>query len=402
MRIKLMPKETFGRRMQYAFLSMAPEDSTVVRYETDIVEFDDVESYVKTVELALEAILGFLYDEGSQARCRLEPVHGIDCCKLDRGPTLYTSGISDSKILRDAGLDKCMYPAAKGGPRVAWTHAAVSYAVMVLERGEPLRGGDYRAPNLAKASLFTNVRGVGVATESKEIRVDLDAMGTVLLGGAIAFLGSHRLGHDERLEFFLLPDSPTATYSVLRSIMAGKTTGNLAGRVSRLIRDFNVGFEQALALITASLLYENEEKVSKLGVGRLSASGRLYTVSPGQRRQKRQKPQRPMIRSGTPLSTLLYEAYEKDTISAFNWFTNAAEAASRSRRDRIDKGVVASCLNYLYLQAQSPCATGFMYDCARILAELSRRNDELGKSSSLLVWRLKAEYSRMAWRCRSL
>ncbi|MEB3787975.1 MAG: hypothetical protein GSR78_04375 [Desulfurococcales archaeon] len=368
-RLNLLPEEAFGRRLQYAFLSMAYEGSADARvrvyYDRGYADFDSVEGYVRVVREALSRIVSSLKRE-NRSGCPVPPVGGVDCCMLDRGPSLYTSGASDLKLLREAGFTRCPYITAKGEESVSWVHAAVSYALRVMEEG-PLGGrAEHGIPGLAKVTVFSSVRGSGVRREAKNIRVDLDALGTVLLGGALAYLGSHRMSESggDRLEFLLVPDRPGFEYKVFRDIAsADGLGGNLAARAAMLVSGLGVGVEQALSVSLAILLNKHRDMLRGVGVeDRVVGSARLYTVSSGQR---------PMLRGGLPLSTVVYKAY------SWSLLGRLAEAASYARRirggdkARAFSSALAECMNDMFLQASAPCHTSFLADCARLLSQVS-------------------------------
>ncbi|MEB3807082.1 MAG: hypothetical protein GSR73_06170 [Desulfurococcales archaeon] len=387
-RVKLLPRSMLGRRFQYAFASLSIE-RVEVRYESDEMIFPDETSYVNTVKLALKNILDVYTQSNPLRDCKPSTAHGIDCCRLRGGPKLYGNDYNDIKRM---GLGECPYITTKGKAKYTWTHLAVSYALKVIERKGPLRDPEeFGVPSLAKATLFSKIRGIGAKTETKEIKVDKDAIGTMLLGGSLSFLGSYnvsRRGRDQ-MEFYLLPDIPGRTYSTILQIASIQDfSNNLAALTTSLLKNLGVSMEAALTLAIAVLLYRNEELVSGIegGAESLVSGVKLYTVSPSGNR--------PQLRSGIPLSLALYKTYTKRSIQLVN-------GLAHSRSD-IVKSAARECIHDMFLQSVSPCNGSFIVDCGRILAAVTQERDLnkeiLGMASSLLK-SLDREYSRILQEC---
>ncbi len=403
LRLELLPEEAFGRRLQYAFLSVAytsPYDSRVRMYhDRGYADFNSKEEYVDVVREALSLIVKALrYDRRSSAGCSVPPVGGIDCCTLDRGPSLYTSGASDLKTLSKAGLTACPYITSQGKQSVSWVHAAVSYAVRVIENGGPIGGsGVYEIPSLAKVTVFSNVRGARVKKEAKTIKAGLDELGTVLLGGALSYLGSHRLSEKggERLEFLLVPDRPSYEFKVFRNIASTDgISGNLAARAAALVSELGVGVEQAFSLAVAILLGRHQELLRGLGSeDRVVGSARLYTVSSGQR---------PMLRGGLPLSTIIYRTYSRELLNALNGTVWYARRVRGGKAHEALGSALRECISGLFLQASAPCHTGFLADCGRLLGQVAFDDEmpsEARSRASRLLGMVSREYERLAREC---
>jgi len=366
--IRLLDPEMLGRRFQYAFLSFA--DNVDVRPDLNVAIFPSREEYILTVKRALEAILESLVWPATtrrKTRCPeyaiTEAGYGIECTRLDRGPSLYQAGKkSDYRTLQAAGFNICKYINQKCEETVAWLHAAVSYALQVINNGGPLGGEpSYDIPWLARATLFTKIRSVRGATKAKDKTIDKDTLGTVLLGGALAYLGSHRVG-EQQLEFYVLPEYVSKAYRALRQIAAADgITANLAARVARISSELSISFEQAIALVVAALAYKHVSMAESLGVSvdDVLASGKLYTIQSGRRAQ---------VRAGTPLPNLLLKAYSEATINRLNWFVNEALRQRDSDAASAAKNAASTCVNSLFLQAITG-ASGELYlkDCMRDL-----------------------------------
>jgi len=368
-RIRLLDPEMLGRRFQYAFLSFA--NRVEVRPDLGEAIFPSEDEYVSTVEAALDAIIRALsWPENAKKKSKC-PDYEIDCdgtikcTSLDRGPNLYQAGKkSDRRTLKAAGLTTCKYYTSKCDEGVAWVHAAVSYACMVLSRGGPLGGGArYDIPWLARATLFSKIRSVRGTSEARTKTIDIDTLGTVLLGGALSYLGRHRLG-DSDIEFYVLPDYVSEAYRALREIAAlDGITGNLAARVANTVKNLGAGFEQALALATATLASKHEARAQEMGVdvNEALASGKLYTIQSGQRVQ---------VRAGVPLPNALLKAYTPETLKALDWFIDESLKARGDAKSHV-KNAAVTCLNAMFLQAISS-GVGELYikDCMRVLAAL--------------------------------
>ncbi len=359
-RIGLLPPAYMGRRMQYALLSLSPIAKDPDRLSYTLLSGEARLSTTELKALAMQA-LGFITASlrANQRNCRGPTLAGVDCCSISGGPTLYTSGSNDKKILENAGLAEChIVKEARGrgkpGLTVGWTHAAVSYALKVLE--DRVDGGErrYDLPMLAKSSLFSRSRGYTGVWETRNYKVSLHELGTTLLGGAIAYLGRQRVseGGDRggSIEFYLLPDRPSGEYRALASLASmGSLGGNLAARAARLART-GVSLEAAISLAFAVMVDMYRSKLSGLNPALVAGSARVYMVGTGQR---------PMIRGGIPISPAFYQAYTSPTIRRlYNIATNAGGSL---------KDAAVNCINKLFLQAQSGPHGDYILDCARTL-----------------------------------
>ncbi|MCE4624523.1 MAG: hypothetical protein F7C35_01480 [Desulfurococcales archaeon] len=403
-KIKLLDPEMLGRRFQYAFISFS--ERAYIRPSEGEVEFGSVDDFLDAVEEALKAILdGLTWPVSSNRRQKCSDLtvqvagYSIVCNRLDRGPRLYQLGSkSDFAIIRNAQLDLCKYVTQKCDKTVAWTHAAVSYALKVLEMEGPLNGPpEYEIPWLARATLFSKVRSVRGTVDAKGKLIDVDTLGTILLGGALSYLGSQRLdaggrGQASEVEFYILPDYPSKEYRVLRQISAAEgITGNIAARTVRLLRELTVSFEQALALSIAVAVYRHAGIAQKAGVNIDAAlsSGKLYSVQPGQRAQ---------VRVGLPLTNVLLHSYERGTINSLEWFIDEALRQKDKEARNAAKNAASTCLNSLFLQAVSG-ASGDLYlrDCARDLVAVynyDKAGNRLKEAARSLLGRLEWEAVR--------
>ena len=401
-RIRLLSPEMLGRRFQYAFLSFS--DYAEVRPDLGEAVFPSPEEYVRTVWEALAAIVeGLSWPEPSkEGKCPRPTVSAgewsIDCSRLDRGPSLYQLGSkSDAAILQGAGLTACAYVTRACKATVAWTHAAVSYALEVIRRGGPIGGGaSLEVPWLARASLFSRIRSVRGPSEAKGARIDADTLGTILLGGALSYLGSWRVDSGRQaseLEFYVLPDYPSRAYRVLRQIAAsGGIRDNLAAKAVRLLRELSVSYEQALAVSVASQVYSHAAIARRAGVevDEALAAGKLYTVQPGRRAQ---------VRAGVPLTNVLLRVYSEETLRSLDIFVSQATRVRDREAGNAARNAASECVNSLFMQALSG-GSGDLYlrDCARALAALhgyDKAPPQLRRSAAILLGRLEWEATRI-------
>ncbi|MCE4604210.1 MAG: hypothetical protein F7B20_04500 [Aeropyrum sp.] len=385
-RLKLLPKEFFGRLFQYAFASVALSvGGTAVYFERDEIAIERW-TFTETVNRALSIAKYALERRGVE--CEEEPF-GIRCCSLDRGPQLYTVGArGDMAVLAQAasdyGLNSCKYISRSGAEVVTWTHFAISYGLKVLEEDGPLGGGAYSLPWLAKASLFSNIRTMGRMGKSKDVTLDIDSLGAMMLGGLLAYQGSHRVGSAGRgaLEFYLLPQSPDKVYSTLLDlvIVENNVSSGFVARSVALANDTGASLEQALLLYFNLTLHQRGERARGLTGQGLTSNARIYTVSPGRR---------PQIRSGMPLSTSLIETFSGSTLSSLHRLWRASR---ESRDGGRYSSVVNTCLTNMYLQTLSPCSPSFAYDCARVASSIVM-DDSAGESLRDAARRLVASIS---------
>ncbi len=392
-RIKLLPTAYMGRRMQYALLSLSPLAGDMDRLSYTLLSGEARLSQVEFSTLIYQA-LGFITNSlrATQRGCRGPTLADIDCCSISGGPTLYTSGANDRRILENAGLVDCYIVRearrGKSGPVIGWTHAAISYAFKVLQGGVEDGERRYDLPMLAKASLFSRSRGYTGTWETRNYKATLHELGTALLGGAIAYLGRQRLseGGDRgsSIEFYLLPDRPSNEYKALASLASiGSLGGNLAARAARLARA-GVSLEAAISLAFAVMARMYSNKLSGLNPASVAGSARIYMVSTGQR---------PMIRGGIPISPVLYATYTGQTLKRLY---NIAAGPDSSLKD-----AAVNCVNKLFLQAQAGPHGDYIVDCARSLegaltAQKGRSPPDLVDEAVRLLESLHQEYSRIA------
>ncbi len=402
-RLELAPPMTLGRRLQYAFLSLfLGEGGSSLEITGDYAIIGSRERFLEKVNESIGLITSSMkWGRTASSECDVT-VSGINCCDLDAGPKFYVAGTSDYLVASNAGLDICKYRNSKGEYTTAWTHSALSYALKVIEEGGPLGGEKkYAIPILAKSTLFSGVRGAK-RVEVKELYIDIDTLGSILLGGAIAFLGRQKPysgGNQKPLEFYVIPDTPNGYYSLMRSIAAtGGLQANIAAFASTLSRELNTSLEVGLMLALARRLYEYGRKASEFGRS-ASASARVFTVTVGKNR--------PMVRGGLPLSLVMYESYSESTIKLLSALSFTAIKAKGRRGGggevNLDT-VVSNCIEGLYLQTLSPCNGDYVYNCTRDLLMASSTdkldNDTVGMMRALID-RLVYDYrKRIARRCR--
>jgi len=389
--LKLAPPETLGRRFQFSLLSVDPGLASV-DIERGIAWFNGEGDYVALVEKALKKIVDYMSTRKAPQACRGGIVGGINCCALDAGPRLYTAGGGDVKLFREAGLTKCVYVtrAGKPNPGGSWTHAAVSYAVEVVNARGPLPSPRrYNLPWLAKATLFSHIRGPPGTTERKLGDVDINTLGSTLLGGSLSFLGSWVTGGDprrDRIEFFLVSEAVSQAYNTLRDVAVYKGYGrSLAAIASRLAREVPVSLEIAVFLALAVKLAQKLGPVSQLSNYEdpleISSSSLLVTITPQQR---------PMVRSAMPLSPLLYYSYRPSTLFEVDSIAENVGLLQGRGTAQVSglRDLLGKCISKMYLQASYP-QSEHLADCIRDLASLadhahSKGNAGLGRR----LWRL--------------
>lgn len=383
-KLPLAPPNTLGRRFQYAFLSLDPDKARLYP-SAGYVEFGSTSDYVELVRRTVQRIARLIRAQGrrgSRASCRVISVTdvSIDCCSLDRGPRLYRAGSrGDYGLLRSVDLNLCTRP-GKRGEAIAWVHAAISYAVKVLQNNGPLGGKISDLPWLAKATLFSKARLAGPGTQPglRTAGLTLDSLGTVLLGGAIAYAGAETIGERrETLEFYIIPDTVAEVYITLRDLMIG--TGVLDStliRAARLAKTFPVSLEAAASLVLAVSIAERYGSLEQLSsaqlaeVEQLDKSALVVTVTPQQR---------PLVRSAVPLTTALYFQYNSRTLRLM--LKVAQQLAQQVMADRELSGaadVVGVCINTLLLHVYSQDASHLAH-CIRGLESIAVSLEDKGQ-----------------------
>jgi len=402
-KLPLAPPNTLGRRFQYAFLSLDPGKARLYP-SAGYVEFGSTSDYVELVRRTVQRIARLIRAQGrrgSRASCRVISVTdvSIDCCSLDRGPRLYRAGSrgdygllrqlvsaitsassrGDYGLLRSVDLNLCTRP-GKRGEAIAWVHAAISYAVKVLQNNGPLGGKISDLPWLAKATLFSKARLAGPGTQPglRTAGLTLDSLGTVLLGGAIAYAGAETIGERrETLEFYIIPDTVAEVYITLRDLMIG--TGVLDStliRAARLAKTFPVSLEAAASLVLAVSIAERYGSLEQLSsaqlaeVEQLDKSALVVTVTPQQR---------PLVRSAVPLTTALYFQYNSRTLRLM--LKVAQQLAQQVMADRELSGaadVVGVCINTLLLHVYSQDASHLAH-CIRGLESIAVSLEDKGQ-----------------------
>jgi len=359
-RVELAPPSMLGRYLQYGFVSILAERGALTAFEPGGGYFEaSISDYVDAVARARALIVESLMRSRPVRGCTSESsIEGVDCCRLDSGPHLYTVGSeSDQRLLQRLFQGPCR-AAVRGKPRVTWVYAALNYAAMVEERGGPLCGEGCRSeppPFLAKSSVFSvERRASGQGGESKHVKLSIDAIGTILLGGAIEYLGAIRTG-DRSLEVFLTPVAPSPAFMALRGVAAyGGVERSLAAKLAGLVRELGVSLEEALLYAYALQLGEAGKQVEALQGVELSA--RLQLVSTSGRR--------PLVAEGVPLSSALARSFSPRTLARIAALprTGGSDEARRALSKAVE-----TCIHALAMEAQYPCM-GFVSDCARTLA----------------------------------
>ncbi len=383
--LRLAPEFALGRRFQLALLSFAPVDVVV---EGDEAVLRDPGDYVAAVEAAARHVLERLRLGARRRNCRagkleLKVLGEVDCCLYPPAPRLYTAGVSDYKLLQAAlGVD-------------SWVCAALRYADEVASRGAPLGGSARDLPWLAKASVFTSVRGPGGGVgKSRAQGYTLDTLGSVLLGGAAGFLGSYRLG-DSQAEFYLLPEAPSDAYRGLLDYLSlggpGESpSGNLAGLAVWLARRAPVSLDAAVGAALAAKLGEALGEAGALGyASQRIGVAKLYLVRSGGKR--------PMVTEGVPLTTAHLELLGGDAVRALVALAREASVAGEEGSGAL--AAVATCVNAALLDAANPCLSGGLQACLRDLDSLAkapglaRRRPQLVKAA---WWAARAVQGRVA------
>jgi len=410
-KLPLAPPETLGRRFQYALLSIDPRLSKIKPMDGYAI-FNDVSNYIDLVDKALARIRGLQVKQKSSEI----QIRGIDCSSLHKGPNLYAAGkkqkisgktfFGDYLILTKAGFTVCPYTTGKGITTIAWTHAAVSYADLVLTKGQPLMGVAEDLPWLAKATLFGKIRTAsGGQAPPKTRRYSLDVLGSILLGGALSFLWSQRFG-DSTVEFYLVPDVVHEGFASLRDLMLqrGLNEGT-AAKATWLASEYPVSLEVALAIAIADDLaakYGSASQLSTLQAAeKLEKAANIMVVTP----QKR-----PMVRSVTPLSTTIYVAYEPTSISSAMSTARLALQSLGAKKQKKQKelaglrDLIGRCINSMYLQAIHCKWADHLSSCIRGLLAASEqaRRSGLAKLADALedsAHSLSRDYLKIVRKC---
>ena len=396
--IPLAPPSTLGRLLQYAFLSLAA-DKVTVDPAAGLAVFESPSIYVAAVQKAVNSIIGaagVVKRRGCKSPGLSTPLlGGRDCCSLPGGPQLYAAGRkeeADQAVFQAAGLDMC-HTVEAGKKRVSWNAAAVSYALRVIQSGGPLDGGErYPMPWLARATFFSYERAPGGSRTPGYI-VELDTLGTILLGGSLAHTARAVVDEERRtmVEAYLLPDYVIGDYEAYRGIaLLRGPAGNPVEEALGLARRLPVSLEAAFALTLTSTAASVGERARLLQV---STAARIHLVSTGNR---------PTYQGSliVPVDALNY--YSDETLRVL---LDLARTAARSRRT-MDVEAASSCINGLFLQAQAPCQADHLAGCMRILAALAMAEGEsrsytprARNLAARLLGLLEEDYSRMTSMC---
>ncbi|MBP1357881.1 MAG: hypothetical protein JZD40_05270, partial [Sulfolobus sp.] len=258
------------------------------------------------------------------------------------------------------------------------------YADMVINNSRSVSGDkEVNMVQLATVTLFSekNLRGpINVRRrERKDMTVNFDGLGVVLLGGLLSYLGRYTLkqsqekdeeekGEEKKrkksnvYEFLLLPDSYNKAFINLRNVAITTTNNSIASLVRWLIINFSgISYEVALSMALATkLAYEAKTADYLENEGSIS-SAKLYLVLPQEFR--------PMLVQANPLDLTIAKTYSNDTIKYINEI--AIKIASSQREDKQGAvSAVSDCINYMNLQAISPCSTEFLAGCLRELEQI--------------------------------
>lgn len=411
--IKLAPIETIGRKMQYAFLSYALYKGIEfdIKYQEGKVVFNQ-NDFVDLVSEVKDVVFNSVVWE-----------RGEDICtsKFDQGPKLYTSGRSDLETLSSYGLTMCEQlvttseseeeeeeegkkkgKGKKKASNTSWTRAALKYADMVINNSRSVSGDkEVNMVQLATVTLFSekNLRGpINVRRRRVSMTVNFDGLGVILLGGLLSYQGKYSLkqsqGKDKQsdvYEFLLLPDSYNKAFINLRNLAIVTTNNSIASLVRWLIINFSgISYEVALSMALATKLAYEAKTVDYLENEGSISSAKLYLVLP----QK----YRPMLVQANPLDLTIAKTYSNDTIKYINEI--ARKVVSSQREDKQGAvSAVSDCINYMNLQAISPCSTEFLAGCLRELEQI----DATGFGIDFPLKEFKAniyeDYERMVKEC---
>ncbi|GAB6148793.1 hypothetical protein [Stetteria hydrogenophila] len=395
-KLPLAPAETLGRRFQYALLSLGDPGRVTVDEASGYAVFQSPDDYVEIVNNALGLISSLTVARRVKGECT-DTVRGINCCLLHSGPTLYRIGSGDARLLASAGFTACPYTTSAGKKTVAWNHAAVSYADAVLSRGAPLGGQARDLPWLAKATIFGKVRTTGGGSDWKKRRAEatLDTLGSILLGGAVSFLWRGRIG-DSTLEAYLTPDSVNTEFGRLRDVMLFKgLQDSTVARAARLVNTYPVSFEVAVSIALAEDLVDNLGSAEQLAYGEAASLERAASLVMVEAQM------RPMVRSSTPLSTVVYYTFGRNGRTVKSVMRLASTATRYANKVNGLRDAVGGCLAAIYLQAASLGAADHLSHCLRNLrsaADQARANDltDLAESIEWAIRLLASDYTAIA------
>ena len=366
--LRLAPEYTIGRRFQMAMLSFAPREPDILGDEARLPTLHD---YLHAVNSAANHVMERLRLSKARQNCnggklQLGRLGSVDCCLYPGTPKLYTAGSSDKNLLK------------KTLNADTWICAALRYADKVLSQARPLGGSVNDLPWLAKASVFSSYRGPGggageTGGKKSGIRYPVDTLGSILLGGAAAFLGSYKLG-DTQAEFYLLPEAPSNAYRSLLDALSGggpqqSSRGNLAGAAVWLVNQAPVSLEAAVSVMLAAKLQDVAEASSESGVVNALGEAKLYLVRSSGRRV-RSSGRRPMVAEGIPLSTAHRDVMPNAVKSLLSLAATAAKAPREVKNDAM--AAVAGCINGAFLDAANPCTSTGLYNCLRDLDSLAK------------------------------
>ena len=381
--VRLAPPYTLGRALQYAaFSSVIPVGGTsdvVVDEDYEVVRVRRPVVFQRLAEAVVEVALQYFARRAPSGGCEGAtlpfPSLGveIDCCRLDTGPRLYSFGKKrDADVLLRAGLDDCYTIGEKGAKRVTWTGGAMSYARRLLERGGPLGGRAEDLPTLAKATLFSRYKTPTGYVNAEKIPVDLDTLGTVLLGGVLAFLG--RQG---ATEYYLLPSAPVGGYRLIADLLRIATSP----RPYLIARELPVGLEAALSLELSYRILNGEARIDL--AGSVISRSRVLVVDAGRR---------PLVLGSIPLTLLparVFGASSLDRLLQLAVQSLRAGNGSTGLRD-----AAAGCLRAAVAFSSNPCGDETLLACIRDLARLYSGSDRLPAQARRLVRGLVPSLSR--------
>jgi len=379
--VDLLPPNMLGRRFQYAALSADPSLVAAIDYSAGRVVFHNPNDYVDLVSILAEVIVTrHTRRTNNSGQAGWVSIGGVQapCGSLDLGPSLYGGGQPDTRILeqtiyeaaRKRGVPLCYATTRKGGQIPAWTHAALTYASLVVKDGGSVGGTAGRLPSLASATLFSKERTAGRPREAGKVSVSLDSLGLALLGGAVSFMGRERLA-EGAMELYLLPDLVSERYWDLSDRLsdAGRST---VARALWIHANTGASLELTVSLEAGVSLARSYRVVRGL-VPRdalsVLSSARLYLVTPGR--------YRPMVRGAIVIGDLLASSYDVRLLGVLEALASRA-AAMKGKGSSRAKRVVARCISDLFMLALDPCNQEHAYDCTRSMMALAEDKDVAG------------------------
>ena len=386
--VDLLPPNMLGRRFQYAALSADSSLVAAIDYPAGRAVFYSPDDYVSLVSILAEAIVARhtrrTNNNGQASVVSIGRIQ-VSCGSLDPGPRLYRSGQPDTRILEDTiykaarlqrGVPLCYNTTSKGGQIPAWTHAALTYASLVLNAGGPVGRTANRLPSLAIATLFSKQRGAGRPRKTGKVNVSIDSLGLALLGGAASFMGRESLT-GSAVELYLLPDLVSKGYWDLSDRLSD------AGGRSAVARAFWIHANTGASLELTVSLEAGVSLARSYGVFRglvprealsVLSSARLYLISSSGKR--------PIVRGAIVIGDLLASSYDVHLLRELEAIASRA-AAMKGKGSSQAKRAVAECVSDLFMLALDPCNQEHAYNCTRSLMTLAEDKNVPGEVREL-------------------